>query len=206
MSLRPLARRIALVAVVVAGLAAIGCTSDSDAEDEATAAATETSTATTNATTATTATEVTPAIEVEGAWARATPGNPDENSAAYALIHNRQQVADHLVGVSTVENIARSVETHTTMMEGDTMKMVEVDGWDIPAGGTLELKRGGDHVMFIGLDHQLVPGETFTLVFEFEQAGTVELLVEVKDAPEASMGGGAMGTATAMPGGGMSGQ
>jgi len=129
-------------------------------------------------------------IEVIDAWARATPGNPDENSAAYAVIRNTGSEADRLVGASVEASVARTAEIHQTVREGDSMRMEQVEGWEIPAGGSLELMPGANHVMLMMLAAQFVPGEVITVTLEFERAGFVDVQVPIKMAEATSGMGG----------------
>ena len=129
-------------------------------------------------------------MEVIDAWARATPGNPDENSAAYAVLRNTGSEADRLVGASVDASVARTAEIHQTVREGDSMRMEEVEGWDIPAGGSLELMPGANHVMLMMLAAQFVPGEVITVTLEFERAGFVDVQVTIKMAEATSGMGG----------------
>ena len=65
--------------------------------------------------------------------------------------------------------------------DGGVAKMGPVEGGlVIPPGGTVELKPGGYHLMFIGLKRQPKQGEKFPATLTFEKAGSVkvEFLVE----------------------------
>lgn len=141
-------------------------------------------------------------IAIFDAWARATPGIADENSAAYMRIRNTGE-PDRLVGAAWDGGPVREVQLHETVMDGGSMQMREVPaGWEIPAEGTLELARGGNHVMLIGLSEQLEPGDTVHLTLVFERAGELTFDVPVREATDASSGmsgGGDMGSATATP-------
>jgi copper(I)-binding protein len=156
----------------------------------ATTAATAASTAVKSAATTTS----TPAagVRVRDAWARSTPGNPDENSAVYLVVENPGG-ADRLIGATVTPAISRTVELHVTEESGGTMVMRAVPGWDVPpAGGSLELKPGGNHVMLIGLNRQLKAGDTLSLTLKFEKAGDVRVDAPVRDAAAAAGGGMAM--------------
>ena len=60
------------------------------------------------------------------------------------------------------------------------MRMRQVtDGIAIPAKGSVELKPGGYHIMFMGLKQQVMEGEEFTGTLTFEKAGTVTVEYEV---------------------------
>jgi len=148
-----------------------------------------------------------PKISVTGVWARSTPGNPNENSAVYAVIANEGGVADHVISASVDVSIAKTVETHRTVKVGDTMKMEPVAGWDVPANGKLTLEPGGNHIMLLSLPTALKAGTKFPLTLKFEKAGAIVVDVEVRNATGGSMSPGstgtpgAMGTPAAMPSG-----
>jgi len=114
-------------------------------------------------------------LEVDGAWARATPGKSD-NGAAYLTIQS--PTADRLVSVSSP--VAKKAELHTMSMEGAVMKMRPVGGIDIPPGQPVALKPGGEHVMLMSLDHPLREGENFPLTLDFQKAGQRTVTVKVE--------------------------
>jgi hypothetical protein len=53
------------------------------------------------------------------------------------------------------------------------MKMREVPGYDIPAGGVFELKPGGPHLMFMDIRRPFKEGEKVPVKLKFEKAGEV---------------------------------
>lgn len=112
-------------------------------------------------------------ISVRDAWARASATS---NSAAYFTVENLGE-ADRLTAVSTPR--AEKAELHTTIEEGNVMKMRPVDRLDIPAQGSVTLKPQGLHVMLIGLKGPLKAGETLPLTVHFEKAGDIQVSVAV---------------------------
>ncbi|SRR5713226_927116 len=114
-------------------------------------------------------------LEVNNAWARATPGKA-ENGAAYLTISSL--TADRLVSVSSP--VAKKAELHTMTMAGMVMQMRPVAGVDIPAGQPVSLKPGGEHIMLLGLNHPLREGESFPLTLNFERAGPRAVTVTVQ--------------------------
>ncbi|MBT8152618.1 copper chaperone PCu(A)C [Epibacterium ulvae] len=117
-------------------------------------------------------------IMVEGAYARVS--SPTAKTGAIFLeIENRADVADRLIDVKS--DVATRVELHTHKEgENGIMQMLHVsEGIVIPADGHHELKRGGDHVMLMGLHHGLRDGDTVPLTLVFEQAGEVKIKVSV---------------------------
>lgn len=114
-------------------------------------------------------------LEIDNAWARATPGGA-AIGAAYVTI--RSPTADKLVAASAP--VAKKAELHTMSMEGMVMKMRPIAGLDIPAGQAVTLSPGGTHIMLVGLAKPLKTGQTFPLTLTFEKAGsrTVNVTVE----------------------------
>lgn len=126
-------------------------------------------------------------VEVSGAWARATAGNPNENGAVYLVVKNLAHDADQLRAVSVAASVAKVAETHTMEQQGGSMMMKKVEnGWAVPAEGTLKLEPGGNHIMLIGLARQLKAGETFDVTLDFEHAGPQTVKVEVRAADAAA--------------------
>lgn len=122
-------------------------------------------------------------VDIEKPWARATaPGA--RVAAGYLVVRNKAAVADKLVGASSPA--AARVETHVHLNEGGVMKMREVSGYDIPAGGTFELKPGGAHLMFMDIRRPFKEGETVPVKLKFEKAGEVSAEFHV-----GRLGGGA---------------
>jgi copper(I)-binding protein len=115
-------------------------------------------------------------VEVENPWSRATaPGA--KVAAGYMVVRNKSSAPDRLVGASSAA--ARKMETHVTVRDGEVMRMREVTGYEIPAGGTLELKPGGAHLMFVDVRQPFKEGDRIPVTLRFEKAGekTVEFHV-----------------------------
>ena len=112
------------------------------------------------------------------------------NGAAFMQIMND---TDHDVQLVAVEqSVANKAELHTHEMNAETgvARMFEVEGgFSIPAGETLLLERGGNHVMIMGLKEPLVQDAEFALKLIFENAEPVDIIVVVDNDREA---GGAM--------------
>ncbi|MDD3445921.1 MAG: copper chaperone PCu(A)C [Zavarzinia sp.] len=135
------------------------------------------------------------ALEIGHPWSRATPAAA-KVGGGYLKIDNDADAPDRLVSIAT--DIAETVQIHEMSMSADgMMSMKEVEGGlEIPAKGSVELKPGGYHVMFIGLKHPLVEGESFKATLTFEKAGavTVDFKVEAMGtAKPANHGGHTMG-------------
>lgn len=117
-------------------------------------------------------------IMVKDAYVRSSTPN-SKTGAAFMMLMNHSDADDRLISASS--DISKRVELHTHIEdENGVMKMTELeDGMTIPAGGMHHLKRGGDHVMFMGLNESLVQGEDITVTLTFEKAGDVEVTIPV---------------------------
>ena len=128
-------------------------------------------------------------VEIRDAWARATPGKA-ENGAAYLTILS--PVPDRLTGIATP--VAKKAELHNMTAEGGVMKMRAMPELDLKPGEPAALKPGGTHIMLMGLNQQLKPGDHFPLTLSFERAGNREITVAVEKAgamgPEGHTGAG----------------
>ncbi|MBM3491883.1 MAG: copper chaperone PCu(A)C [Alphaproteobacteria bacterium] len=114
---------------------------------------------------------------IEQPWSRATPEGA-RTGAGYLVIRNAGKTDDRLLGAST--GGAQRVEVHEMSMDGAIMRMRELPaGVALPAGGTLALKPGGYHLMFIDLKAPLKAGDVLSVTLRFERAGalTVEFAV-----------------------------
>lgn len=139
-------------------------------------------------------------IEIEDAWVRAATAQAmmegqesnqaemsgsgqmesmsGSNTAAYMVIKNTGSQPDRLL--SAYSDAARSTEIHISEMNEGVMSMRPVDGVDVPARGQAELKPGSYHIMLVGINRDLTPGETLNLKLEFQNAGEVEVQAEVR--------------------------
>ncbi len=117
-------------------------------------------------------------ITVNDAWSRELPPTAPVG-AAFLHIENHSALPDRLISANS--SIAEVTELHAHIHEGDVMRMVKVEAIDIPAHSQLTLEPGGYHIMLIDLQKPLVAGEQLPLTLQFEQAGTIDLIVEIKN-------------------------
>lgn len=111
-------------------------------------------------------------------YVRATmPGQ--STGGGYLKLHNRGP-ADRLIAASTPASA--TVELHSMTMEGDVMRMRQLDAIELPAGKTVELKPGGIHLMLMGLKAPLKLGDDVVLKLRFEKAGEVTVQAKVRAA------------------------
>ena len=110
-------------------------------------------------------------------WSRATPPLA-EVGAAYLTVKNRGSTPDRLIGIDTP--VAQHAEIHTHIMQEGMMMMRQLEAIDLPAGGSIVFKPGGNHIMLMGLGQALQEGESFPLTLKFEHSGRIELIVEVR--------------------------
>ena len=115
-------------------------------------------------------------IVVSGEWARPIliAGRP---GGAYFHIQNNGGDADKLINVTS--SVSPRVEIHEHTMKDGVMKMSQVMALEVPAGGSVELKPGGYHIMIFETTSKYGPGDTIDLKLNFEKAGIIEKTVKV---------------------------
>lgn len=117
-------------------------------------------------------------LVITQAWSRAA--GQGGQGAGYLTIASRGTAPDRLLAASSPA--ARRMELHSMIRDGDVMRMRQVPAIDIPPGGTVELRPGGLHLMFIGLGQPLRQGETVPVTLRFERAGEVSLAFAIQAA------------------------
>ena len=114
-------------------------------------------------------------IKIENAYTRATvPGQ--QVAGGFMKIENKG-TTDQLVSASSP--LAGEVQLHEMAMEGNVMKMRQVKDITVPAGGSIELKPGGLHLMFMNIKAPLAAGESVPVKLKFAKAGEVEVKMPV---------------------------
>ena len=124
-----------------------------------------------------------PELRIDDAYVRlaATPKNP---AAAYFMVVGGPN-ADRLMDVSSP--VVIRTEMHESMSGSGgmvSMKPIE-DGIDIPAGGAVEFKPGGKHVMMFNVNPGIVPPRTLQMIFTFKSGERITVDAEVKRAGDA---------------------
>lgn len=129
-----------------------------------------------------------PKIAISDPYARAA-GVTAIAGAAFFTIENTGDEDDRLIAATS--DAAKLVQLHTHIAGANgVMKMVEVkEGFPVPAHGMHALKRGGDHVMLMGLNAPFIQGHTIDVTLTFEKSGPIEVEIPIDNerAPEAAM-------------------
>lgn len=116
-------------------------------------------------------------IAISEAFARSA-GHHAKSGAAFMILSNVGDTGDTLLGVSS--DVAKRVELHTHVMQEGVAKMRKIEGGiQIEPGADHVMARGGDHVMFMGLNRPFKRGETVNVVLHFERAGDVVVDIPV---------------------------
>jgi len=121
-------------------------------------------------------------VSVAQAWARATvPGQ----KVAGIYLDVRSDEAAVLTGVSSAA--ARSAEIHSMSNDNGVMRMRHLPRLDLPAGETVRLVPGGNHIMLLDIKRPLQAGERVPLTLIVERNGKktlVQVQVDVRKLEE----------------------
>ncbi len=110
-----------------------------------------------------------PSLKVERAWMQAVPPGTSD-TAIFMRLTNTGKTALRLVGGETpIASMVHPMVTAQTAKGGHAMAgMEDAPALEIPAGGTLVLQPGGNHLMVMGLKQHPKPGETVPLTIRVE--------------------------------------
>lgn len=118
-----------------------------------------------------------PQVEVDAPWVRPALA-AGRTSAAYFSVHNRGNGDDRLLAVTS--EVAGRTTLHSSSSEGGIARMRPLtDGLPIPAGETVNLAPGGNHVMLEQLKRPLNAGEKIALTLSFERWGARQVEAQV---------------------------
>ena len=117
-------------------------------------------------------------ITVKDAYVRSSTPSSVTGAAFMALMNDGPE-DDRLIAASS--DVAGRVGLHTHIQDDNgVMRMTEIEGGIvIPAGGMHMLQRGGDHVMFMGLNAPLEQGSEIAVTLTFEKAGEIQVMIPV---------------------------
>ncbi len=118
----------------------------------------------------------TPDVTVSDYWVKSSEMSMVEGmTAVYGTITNNSGQDITLLGGST--DVAGVVEVHEMAMIDGAMKMQKIDGGlVIPAGQSVVLEPGGNHLMLMELTQAVEPGSQISVTLDFE--GTEDLTLE----------------------------
>ncbi len=104
------------------------------------------------------------AVTVSDPYVRAMPPGQPTSLAFMGLTNN----SDRDIALTNAEGtVAKTLELHTHTMQDGMLQMRKVEKIDLPAKQTVMLETGGLHVMLIGLNHDLKPGDSISLTLVF---------------------------------------
>lgn len=124
-------------------------------------------------------------FHIDGAYARGT----GKAGGAFFMLTNTG-AADKMVAARAPIGKKTELHTHTENADG-VMQMRQIEGGvDVGAGQTVMFKRGGKHVMLMGLQTPLVQGAVVPVTLVFEKAGEITFDVVVDNDRKPSGHGG----------------
>lgn len=114
-------------------------------------------------------------VKVDNAWVRATA--PGQKVAA-GFMDLTADTDMKLVGGSSPAS--KTLELHIMKIDGGVMVMRQVPEIALPKGQVVNLKPGGLHIMFIGLQNQIKDGEMVPVALTVENAAGKQQILQIK--------------------------
>ncbi len=116
-------------------------------------------------------------VQIENPWARASL-KLKGSAAVFMTLTDISGQGDMLVAASSP--VATTTELHIHKTVNGVMQMRPVSALSIPAGGSITLQPGAEHVMLIGLRIPLREGEAIPLQLVFTHSNIVETTVQIR--------------------------
>jgi copper(I)-binding protein len=106
-------------------------------------------------------------------------------TAAFGTLTNKGSAPVHIVSASSPA--AGRTEIHEVVPVNGAMQMRQKPGGlVIPAGGSLTLKPGGDHIMLFDLPAAITAGQEVKVTLVLADKSTVEFTAQARDFPGAN--------------------
>lgn len=136
-------------------------------------------------------------LVVTQAWIKTTEGATDPSMTGLFVTLQNTSSKD-LTITSGSSDVAGTVEIHEMVMKDGKMVMqVKQGGKVIPAGQTVTMKPGGDHIMLMKLKQPLAPGGEATVTLNLSDNSSLKITAPVKKFTDGNSQ--YVGTATASP-------
>jgi periplasmic copper chaperone A len=114
-------------------------------------------------------------VTVLDPWVRGTVEGQTSTGAYMTL---KSDTGARLVAVTSP--VATRSSIHEVSMNGNVMRMRTLESLPIPAGSTVALEEGHDHLMLEGLSHALKEGDKVRLTLTFVDSGGKKQSVDVQ--------------------------
>lgn len=116
-------------------------------------------------------------LTVSDQWVKAAP---DGMTSAFGTFTNTGDRQVRIVSASSA--VAASTELHEVVESGGTSTMREKkDGFAVPAGKSLTLKPGAEHIMLMGLKQPITTGESVQIELRFADGSTQTVTALARD-------------------------
>jgi periplasmic copper chaperone A len=121
-------------------------------------------------------------VQAEDAWCRPTPNGVLVGGCYVTLVSSRDDVL-----VSVASPASPTVDIHEMQMSDGMMRMSRLeDGLPLPAGETIQLRPGAEHLMLTALSAPLAEGQTVPLTLTFGDAADVTVEAQVRQPDESA--------------------
>jgi hypothetical protein len=117
-------------------------------------------------------------VKAEHGWVRWLPANLP--AAGYVTLRNDSDKPVKLVGAKSPDYGMAML--HRSMRKNGSDSMEKVDAIAVPAHGSVVLSPGGFHLMLMGAQHPIKPGEAVRVSLRFDDGETLQATWPVRPA------------------------
>ncbi len=119
-------------------------------------------------------------LQAENAWVREAPPTA-RMMAAYMTLRNPGSSAAVVVGIESPA--FDHVMLHKTEVVDGVARMMHQDELAIPAGGSVELKPGGFHLMMSAPEKRLTAGQRVEFILTLADGESIRVQAEIRKKP-----------------------
>lgn len=118
-----------------------------------------------------------PALAIADAWVAVAPQGA-KVAPGFLTIGNTAAESDRIVAAASPR--AGRIELHDTSADAKAKMRPVGQGIAVPAAGSVSLKQGGPHLMFMDIKEPFIAGQTIPVTLTFEKGGNIEVALSVR--------------------------
>lgn len=118
-----------------------------------------------------------PALAIADAWVAVAPQGA-KVAPGFLTVGNTATESDRIIAASSPR--AGRIELHDTSADAKAKMLPVGEGIAVPAAGSISLKQGGPHLMFMDIKEPFIAGQTIPVTLTFEKGGNIEVALSVR--------------------------
>jgi copper(I)-binding protein len=118
-----------------------------------------------------------PALAIADAWVAVAPQG-SKVAAGFLTVGNAGAEHDRIIAAASPR--AGRIELHDIMADAKAKMGPVGEGIPVPAAGSVSLRQGGPHLMFMDIKEPFIAGQSIPVTLTFEKGGNIEVALSVR--------------------------